>query len=456
MQQDLTQGSITRHLLSMAAFIGVGLVFQTLYFLVDLFFVSRLGSAAIAGVSAAGAVFFLVMGLTQVISVGGMSLIAQAIGAKDNANADRFSNQALSLALALMAATFVCIYAFGGAAVDAVAADEATAQAARAYLFAFAPGLAFMFPSAALGAGLRAAGVVGAPMAVQTTSVVLNVILAPILIAGWLTGAPLGVAGAGLASTLAAAVSLLALLFMFPRVQTLMRFRKHDLAPRWDAWGRIVAIGAPAAGEFVIMFMISAVVYWTIKDFGPHAQAGFGVGGRIMQSMFLPVMAVAFAAAPVAGQNFGARNGARVKETFRQTALISSVLMLAMSGFAHWRPELLFAPFTDDPAALAVAEDYLKILSWNFVANGLVFTCSSMFQGMGDTRPALLASASRLVTFVAPVLWLAQQPFLTLHLVWLMSIASMLVQLGLSLWFLRRQFRSKLDGLMPRANAAAA
>lgn len=447
MQQDLTQGSITRHLLSMAAFIAVGLVFQTLYFLVDLYFVSRLGPSAIAGVSSAGTVFFLAMGFTQLIGIGAMSLIAQAMGAKDHGGANLLGNQALSLSLAMMAATMALIYLFGGASVSQVAADAPTAAAARAYLFAFAPGLALMFPSAALGAALRAAGVVGPPMMVQTASVVLNAVLAPILIAGWLTGVPLGVAGAGLATTIAAAVSFVFLLVLFPRVQTAMRYAAREMAPRLETWGRIISVGLPATGEFLIMFVVSGVVYWTIRDFGPHAQAGFGIGGRIMQSIFLPVMAVAFAAAPIAGQNFGARNGARVRETFRQTALISSVLMLAMTAFAHWRPDLLFAPFTKDPATLAVAEDYLRIVSWNFVASGLVFTCSSMFQGLGDTRPSLIASASRLVTFVGPAIWLGNQAFASLHYVWLLSVASTLIQVLFSLLLLRWQFRVKLAGI---------
>lgn len=444
MQQDLTQGPITRHILSMAAFIGAGLIFQTLYFLVDLYFVSRLGSSAIAGVSTAGAVFFLIMGFSQLVGVGAMALIAQAMGAREHDGADRFSNQAMSLSLAMMAAALVLIYAVGDDVVSTVAADEPTAQAARDYLFAFAPGLALMFPSAALGAALRAAGVVGPPMMVQTGGVLLNIALAPILIAGWLTGVPLGVAGAGWASTIASIAGLTAMFLIFPRVQTAMRFRGEALRPKLGVWGRIASVGLPATGEFLLMFVMSGVVYWVIRDFGAQAQAGFGVGSRIMQSIFLPVMAVAFAAAPIAGQNYGARNAARVRETFQKAALLCGGLMLLMTLFAHWRPELLLRPFTSDPEALAVAEEYLAIVSWSFVASGVNFTCSSMFQGLGETRPSLIASGSRLITFAAPALWIASQPFASLKLVWLLSVASTFVQTLISFLLLRWQMRVKL------------
>ncbi len=430
MQQDLTKGSITRHLLSMGAFMAVGMVFQTLYFLVDLYFVSRLGSAAIAGVSAAGTVFFLVMGVTQLIAVGSMALISQAIGAKDGAKANLFSNQALSLSLAFGLVTMCLVVLFGGAAVAGVGADAATDEAGRQYLGAFAPGLALMFPTAALGSGLRAAGVVAPPMILQTLGIVINAVLAPILIAGWLTGIPLGVAGAGWASTISAALVCAGLFVLFPRVQTMMRLGWQFMRPRPEEWTRIVAIGLPATAEFLLMFVNMGVIYWVIREVGPHAQAGFGVGSRIMQSIFLPVMAVAFAAGPIAGQNFGARNAGRVRETFRQAALISSALMLSMTVLANWRGDLMLRPFTDDPQALAVAQDYLRIVSWSFLASGLVFTCSSMFQGLGDTRPSLLASASRLVTFVIPAIWLTGQPFFSLHNVWLISLGSVFAQMG--------------------------
>lgn len=447
MQKDLTQGSITGHLLNMAAFIALGLVFQTLYFLVDLYFVSRLGSAAIAGVSAAGSAFFLVMGMTQVIAVGAMSVIAQAIGAKDEAGANLANNQALSLSFALAIATMIALALFGGKAVSVVGADAATDAAGRAYLLAFAPGLALMFPSAAVGASLRAAGVVGAPMVVQTVSVLINATLAPVLIAGWFTGAPLGVAGAGWASTIAATFGCIALFLLFPHVQKTMRYAWESMRPRMASWGRLLAVGAPAAAEFLLMFVIVGVVYWVIRDVGSHAQAGFGIGARIMQSIFLPVMAVAFAAGPVAGQNFGARNAARVRETFKRAALISASLMVVMTAFVHWRPDLLLRPFTDEPSALAVAEDYLRVASWNFVASGIVFTCSSMFQGLGDTRPSLLASATRLITFAAPAIWLTSQPFFSLHNVWLLGVASVFVQMVFCLLLLRGEFRSKLGPL---------
>jgi putative MATE family efflux protein len=290
----------------------------------------------------------------------------------------------------------------------------------------------------------------------QTATILLNAALAPVLIAGWGTGMPLGVAGAGWASSIAAALGTIALVFMFPRVQKYLRLHVNSLKPKFDAWRRIVFIGLPTSIEFLMMFVIFIAIYWVIRDFGAEAQAGFGIGGRIMQSIFLPAMAISFAAAPIAGQNFGARRYDRVRETFNVTALIGSGIMLTLTVLCHLSPNVLARPFTSDPAVLAVSNDYLQIVSWNFVFSGLVMAAGSMFQGMGDTRPSLFASATRMVTFVVPVIWASTQPWFTLHDVWLLSVASVIAQCAMVMWLLFATFKRKLTPPEPAPIAAAA
>lgn len=451
--RDLTAGSIVAHLVGMAGFIAASLVFQTLYFIVDLYFVSRLGNAAIAGVSAAGNVFFLALAASQLINIGVMALVAQAIGKKEPAEAQVFTDQALSLAVAFSAAMALIGYGFGGAAVDAVTADAASAAQGRAYLYAFLPSLIVMFPLQALVSTLRGAGVVMPTTLLQIATILLNVVLAPVLIAGWGTGVPLGVAGAGWASSIAAFAGLLGLVFLFPRVQRHLRLHLPALKPRIDAWSRLIFVGAPTSLEFLLMFTVFGVIYWVIRDFGAEAQAGFGIGARIMQMIFLPAMAIAFAAAPIAGQNYGARRYDRVRGTFRAAAAIGSAVMLALSLLCHIDPTLPARPFADDPAVLAVAGEYLRIASWGFVFNGLTMTAASLFQGMGDTRPSLLASASRLITFAAPAVWMSNVPGVSLTDFWLLGLVSIAMQCALALALLALAFRQKL-GRAARAASA--
>lgn len=455
MQQDLTQGSITGKLVGMAGFIGIGLVFQTLYFIVDLYFVAGLGAAAIAGVGLAGNAFFLGLALAQMVGVGALSLIARSIGAKDFGTAEGVYRQSMILSLGLGAATLVVGYLATEPALASIAADAETTAMGKAYLFGFLPALALSFPTNAMGSALRAAGVARPTMLLQSGTVVLNAVLAPVLIAGWGTGIPLGVFGAGLASSIAAGVGFLGMLFVFGRSQTLIAHPLKLPKPDWSVCRRIVGIGLPTAGEFLLMFVITAVVYGVIRQFGSEAQAGYGVGARVMQSIFLPAMAVSFAVAPVAGQNFGAGRADRVRRTVRDAAVLSSGLMLVLTLVCQVWPHAMIAVFAHDPAVIDVGAMFLRIASINFLATGLIFTASGTFQALGDTRPALWGSFSRLITFAVPAIWLSAQPWARLEYIWWLSATSVAIHCLVALWFLRAQLKLKLAGLAPREAVAA-
>jgi len=441
--RDLTQGAIWRHLVGMAVFIGAGLIVNTLYMLIDLYFVSRLGKQAVAGVASAGTAMYITMSIAQLVGVGSLSLISHAVGRKDQADAQLVFEQALSLGLLIACLFLVVGYSMGGWAVSQIASDAQTAQDARTYLFWYLPALASMFVNSAIGSALRASGVVGIPTMIQSATVVINAILAPVLIMGFLTGYPMGVAGAGLASTIAALFGAGAFAVMFNRAQKYMHLHS-SLHPKWAVWKRIIAIGLPATGEFALIFITTAVAYWAIRGFGPQAQAGYGIGARTMQAVFLPAMAVAFATGPIAGQNFGARNAQRVRDTFRHAAIMGAGIMLSITLLCQISPHVLVAPFSNDPAVVDVATEFLRIASWNFVAVGLTFCCSGMFQALGDTRPALISSGSRLITYVVPAIWLAGQPWAALHDFWYLSLASITVQALIAWLLLRRQLHHKL------------
>jgi putative MATE family efflux protein len=452
--KDLTQGPITRQLIAMAVPIAIGMLFQTLYFLVDLYFVSRIGEAAIAGVSTAGTVTFVIMALTQMLGVGTVALVSHAVGRKDQPAANLVFNQSVLLSAICGVLTLAAGFTVGAAYVRWVTPDPAAAAAGTSYLYWYTPGLALQFALVAMGSALRGTGIVQPTMLVQMLTVILNTLLAPVLISGWGTHHPLGTAGAGLASSLAIACGVVFLWIYFLRLEHYVALHPQQWRPRWPIIGRIFNVGLPAGGEFFMLFVILGVIYWAIRGFGPAAQAGFGIGGRVMQALFLPVMAVAFAVAPVAGQNFGARQYGRVRETFRAAAILSSVLMILITLLCQWRADWFIAGFTREPSALAVGDSYLRIISWNFVASGLIFTCSGVFQALGNTWPSLLSSGSRLLTFVLPVVILSRQPHFSLIQVWHLSVATVSLQALTSLALLMRELRRKL-GAPPASGPAA-
>jgi len=443
--QDLTTGSVTTHLLRTTSFMLVSMVFQTLYVLVDLYWVGRLGTDAVAAVAISGNLMFLVLAATQMLGVGTTTLVSHAAGRRDQARANAVFNQAQALSLVAGVIFLVATLASSGVYARAMSADEGTTRLAVEYLAWMVPAMALQFALVAMGAALRGTGNFKPGMVVQTASVIINIVLAPILIFGWGTGYAMGVAGAALASFIAILIGVVWLSTYFVGASADLSFSVADWRrPNVRMWAEMLKIGLPAGAEFALMAIYLAVVYTVIRPFGAPAQAGFGIGLRIMQSGFLPIVALGFAVAPVAGQNFGARHPERVRATFKAAALIATTGMALFALLAHIAPAALIGIFSDDPAVIAVGDEYLRISSWNFVASGLIFVTASMFQAMGNTLPALAASFMRIVIVAIPAFLLSRLPGFELRWIWYLSVGSTVLQMAGSLWLLRREFGLRL------------
>jgi putative MATE family efflux protein len=443
--QDLTTGSLTRHLLKTTSFMLVTMLFQTLYVLVDLYWVGRLGTEAVAAVAISGNLMFVVLAATQMLAVGTTTLIAHAVGRKDRERATVVFNQSQVLSTLVGVAFLAVAMATRGVYARAMSADPVTMQLASDYLEWMIPGMALQFMLIAMGAGLRGTGNFRPGMVVQTATVIINTILAPFLIFGWGTGIAMGIVGAAVATFVAILIGVVWMTWYFVPPDSYLKFRPHEWRPDFKLWGDMLKIGLPSGAEFALMSVYLVLVYAVTRPFGAAAQAGFGIGGRILQACFLPVVALGFAVGPVAGQNFGARKADRVKQTFRDAAILagSGMLMLATSVWIFAGP--MIRVFSADADVIAVGVEYLRIIAVSFVASGIVFVSSSMFQAMGNTIPSLISSAARIVIIAVPVLLLAGAPGFQLRWIWYISAGATLLQLAMNLWMLRREYRLRLS-----------
>lgn len=442
--RDLTQGPVRSHILQLSGFIALTTFFQTLYFLVDLYFVGRLGKESVAGVALSGGLMMVVLALTQALGVGATSVLAQALGRKSRSDAELVFNQALGLSVLTGAAYGIVMFALRHRFSYWLGADSLTAAESVRYLTWAVPAMALQFLGVSMGAALRGMGDLKVPTAISIASVLLNIALTPVLMFGWGFGRPLGVAGAGLASFIAVAAACGAFAMYFQRPASPVKFRATAWSPRPRLWWQMLKVGLPVGGEFALMTVFLVFVYSLIRPFGAAAQAGFGIGMRVMQALFLPAVAIGFATAPVAAQNFGARLGPRVRESFHAAAAMSAIVMVTLTIVCQAASGPIVRFFNGDPAVVAVGAEYLSIVSWGFAASGLIFVTSSVFQGMGHTLPALGSSAVRLVTFIVPAWLVTLRPGFELRHIWYIALATVLVQVSLSVWLLHREFDRRL------------
>jgi len=442
--QDLTSGSLINHLLKTTSFMLVSMVFQTLYILVDLFWVGRLGTDAIAAVGLAANLSFVVIAMTQVLGVGATTLVSHASGRKDQDRAIFLFNQSQLLStvvgIAFLAVTMLLRhqYAAGQSATDGI--RIATEQ----YLLWFVPAMALQFAMVTMGAALRGTGNFKPGMLVQIGTIVINIVLAPFLIFGWGPFPQMGVAGAAIATLVAIVVGVVWISIYFMDAKAYLRFHFGHWAPQVAVWWEMLKIGLPAGAEFALMGIYMAVIYAITKPFGAAAQGGFTIGVRVVQAVFLPVVALGFAVAPVAGQNFAARKGDRVREAFRAAAGMAGGVMLMTAVGLYFGAAAVMGIFTTDVAATRVGVEYLHIVTLTFVGSGITFVTSSMFQALGNTVPSLATSALRMVISIIPAIVLSRVSGFQLPWIWYLGVVSVYVQLTANLILVQRELRLKL------------
>lgn len=429
----------------MAAPAAITMLVQAAHQVVTLHFVSKIGNDAVAAVSSAGNVGFIVGALAQSLSVSTAALVAHSAGRKDLRDLRNLFNQAFGLGLlcALMTVGVLCTLA--PLYMRTLSGDDAVVDAGVRYLWWISPGFALLFPTMVVTATLRGVGVIATPMLILAITVLLDAAFAFVLIPGRGVIPALGVEGAALATTLSIAIGMIWMLAYFHRTEPGITIHRTLLVPRLAIWRQIVSLGAPAAAELTLMFLSISVVYLALRSQGAAAQAGFGIGFRILQLLILPGLSVSSAAGPIAGQNFGAGNFSRVREVFRASAVLSAIAMSITTAVVLGKTEALLRFFDTDAASAATATSFLQLASWTLVAQGLVYTCASMFQALGNTVPALLSAMARFVVFSVPALWLAQLPGFRTEQVWYLFAVSIAVQAGVSVWLLQIEFRRKLQ-----------
>ena len=217
------------------------------------------------------------------------------------------------------------------------APTRTTARQAEEYLTWFIPAMALQFAMVAMGAALRGTGNFKPGMIVATATVILNMVLAPFLIFGWGTGVPLGVAGAAISSLVAVVVGVVWLArTYFIKPSGLSAFLPSQWAPQFPLWGQMLKIGLPAGAEFALMAVYCSSSMRSAGRSAPRRRRASASACGSCRPGFMPVVALGFSVAPVAGQNFGARLPDRVRKTYVTAAAMAAGIMALWAIVCHF------------------------------------------------------------------------------------------------------------------------
>ena len=384
--RDLTTGSIPRHLIAFSMPMLAGSVLQTTYSLVNAFWVGKyLGTEALAAVTVSLPAVFVLISVAAGLTMATNILIAQYAGARDWGRLKSVVQTSIILIGGSSFAFLAVGLSFAHHLLRLINTPPEVLPLAVGYLRIFFWTLPASFGVFLIGSMLRGIGDSQTPVYFQAVSVVLNAVLDPLLMFGWLGFPRLGLNGTAWATVASQMVALVALMLYVPA-------RRPLVTPDWrrlridgpTAW-LLVLIGFPAMIQQSVVSVSLLVIISFVNRFGAHADAAFGAAIRIDNLAFLPALTIGIAVATVSGQNLGAGQSQRVQQVFRWGMLLSGGISFAISAVAIAFPEVLLRAFINEPEVIRIGADYLRIVGITYVLYAFLFVSNGVINGAGYT-----------------------------------------------------------------------
>ncbi len=442
---DLTEGSILGGIAVLALPMFAAGVLQNIQSIIDLYWVRTLGKTAIAAVTMAGTVLFLLSPLVMGAATGTIALVARATGARDYESANRAAGQSIMIALLLGGASGVIGIFLSGSVLRLLQTPADVMGPGAAYLRISLLGSFTAFVLFIGNAALQGAGDAVTPMLVMGLANVLNIILDPIFIFGSPPVPALGVRGAAVATVLAqASAAALSVRFLFSgRTPLHVRFSQWRPDPPL-AW-RILRIGIPGAGQMFARSAMSAVMMTLVALCGTAAVAAYGIGMRFHMIMLMPAFALGGAAATLVGQSLGAGKPERGSHAAWLAAGIDVAIMVVAGGTLMIFAPALIGFFSSNDEVIAVGAHYLRVVSpfYVFMAAGIVF--GRALNGAGDAVTPMIVTIVTLWGVQVPlaiVLSRIYQPA-TEGIWYAISAAMLLNGVILAVWFQTGKWKHK-------------
>ncbi|KAA9395942.1 MATE family efflux transporter [Haloarcula sp. CBA1130] len=419
---DLTSGGIGKPLFFLSMPIVITNLFQTAYNLADTFWLGQYSTDALAAISFAFPMVFLLISLGMGISVAGSVLVAQFTGADEEREAEYAASQTVTFAVIISFVLGIVGYFGVDTFLSLMGASEDVLPMATSYMEVISLGLLFMFGFFVFVALMRGYGDTITPMLVMFGSVVLNIIIDPFLIFGWtvVENAPLvgtvsfpelGIEGAAIATVFSRALALVVGLAIMFRGNRGVQIHLRDMAPDLSYLRRLVRIGLPASIEGTGRALSMNLLLVIVAMFPDTVVAAYGIGTRVFSVVFLPAIAVARGVETMTGQNMGADKPDRAAKA---AGLAATVLfgVLTVAGILVWFTAAPIADlFTTNPEVVDITTQFLRYVALSFGFIGIMRAYTGSFRGAGKTLTAAAISVLMLGIIRFPIAWFATVPF---------------------------------------------
>ena len=404
--QDLTSGSITRHICHLALPSSIGLFFQTMYNVVDSVYAGEISKLALAALGLSFPVYLLIIATSGGLSRGASALISNAIGSGDRQRQQAYVAQAMSVAIVISACLTVAGICFTEPLFRLLGADREYLQISLRYMIPVFCGASFFVLINLCNAILVASGDSKTFGVVLVAGFFANLVLDPWFLYGGYGVPAMGIAGIAWATVVIQGVGSLVLLTTVIRRKLLVLNTWTDLLPDLKVYREIARQAVPASFNIMQVAISFFVITYFLKTFGEANVAAFGVTTRIEQIGLLPTMGLSAAIMALVGQNNGAQLFGRIRLTMKSAIIAGQVLNGTTSIIMFFFARPLMQVFTDDEEVIQLGVNCLYVIApvqWSYV---LTAAYLNMLQAMKRPMYGFYEAMLRKVILPAPLFWL--------------------------------------------------
>ncbi len=390
--RDWTKGNVFRNLLKLSWPMVISNILMTIGPTIDMIWVGKLGTDAMAAVGVAGVAVQVVMMAIWSLMVGMRAMVARFIGAGDAKGANHVAQQALVISAAFAILMAVVGIFFSEPILSVFGLEADVVRQGAAYMRIMFVGSVAMCVRMMADAGMQASGDAVTPMRIAVFYRLFHVALCPFLIFGWWLFPPMGVTGAATTNVVSQSLGTVISLWVLFTGRSRLRLTLRNFSLDPTIIRRIVKIGIPALVSGVQRSFTYFILMWIIAPFGTAAIAAHTVGQRIEMVLFMPGMAFGMAAGVLVGQNLGAGQPERAeKSSWLAVGLVEAIMIIVSVAMLIWA-ESIVRIFNTEPTLVLIASTFLRIAVAGYIAMGFMVVFMSVLQGAGDTMPPMIIS----------------------------------------------------------------
>lgn len=405
-QQDFTEGSISRAVLLLATPMVLEMLMESLFAVVDIFWVTRLGANAVATVGLTESMLTIVFSVALGVSLSTTAMVARRIGEKDERGAATAAVQSIALGILVAVLVGVPGYVFASRMLQLMGAPPDVVGIGHTYtsiVFGSNVVVMLLFLNNAI---FRGAGDASIAMRVLWFSNLINLALDPCFIFGLGPFPVLGVTGAAVSTLIGRSSGVVYQFWILTRGHSRVIVRRDDLRIVPKVIGTLVRVSSTGVMQFAIAHTSWILLVRIISAFGSFAVAGYTIGIRIFIFVILPAWGLSGAAATMVGQNLGAKKPERAVRAVYLTSFYNMMYLGAIAIVLIAVPEWIVALFTSDPAIVPIAVDCLRIVAYGNLVYAFGMVIVQAFNGAGDTVTPTLINIVGFWLCEVPLAWM--------------------------------------------------